>query len=81
MDNGVLIASIGKVSSINVNPKLARHHVANADEGLKRKSKAAAAKDSMDGEAGIGKFCDGGVVADVMGRISNFCAVLIQALE
>lgn len=57
----------GKVGPINVNLEFTRHHVANADECLERKPKAAAAKDSMDGEAGIGKFGDGGVVADVVG--------------
>lgn len=67
----------GKVSSINMNLEFARYHVANADERLKREPKAAAAKDSMDGEAGIGKFGDGGVVADMVGRISNFYELLI----
>lgn len=69
----------GKVSAINVNLELTRYHVANTDEGLKRKSKAAAAKDGMDGEASIGKFGDGWVIADMMGRKSNFCVVLTQA--
>lgn len=70
----------GKVSSINVNLEFARYHVANADECFKREPKATAAKDSMDGEACIGKFGDGGVVADMVGRISNFCAMLTQKL-
>lgn len=58
--------SNGKASPINVNLELTRYYITNADECLKRKPKAAAAKDSMDGEAGIGKFGDGGVVADVV---------------
>lgn len=59
--------SNGEVGTVNVNLDFTRHHVANADECLKWKTKAAAAKDSVDGEAGVGKFGGGGIIADMVG--------------
>lgn len=69
--------SNGKVSTINMDLEFTRYHVTNAGECLNRKAEASSAEDSMNGEAGIGKFGDSWVIADMVGRISYCCKMLI----
>lgn len=59
--------SNGKISPINLNLEFARYYITDADKCLKGEPKAAAAEDSMDGEAGVCEFSDAGVGADVVG--------------